>query len=388
MTKSFNVLSPRVNTPLKITEIKKKNGDVVKKNETIAIADGGDFVMEIKSPAHGTVQNLKISVGETVSSEVLVAKVNSIDDSNDSDDENAKSHHEKSHHKKSTKENSFDEPKKSDIQEKFYNLENQNLNVENSFEKNNQENVHEKNYSDDENENDDDNDDDDDDDKINLKKEDIINAIVENDITRTENFLAQKIAAKNSKGSDESSGFLSKIFGFIKKKNDNNLILAAKEIDISNFTKVQQLFFDEYKNKFLEKITIDAFLIKMLGYALLKTKSFKHDEINFSHFDENNHSFKTRIDDPIKKTFFEIQLALKKKSGISENQKICHIILNECSDIVVLENSNCISFNRSLNNPNKILAIYSKEAFAHDCFLNVFFNYLENPGWIILDLMI
>lgn len=352
MSNLINVLVPDIDGSVKVSKVLKGKGSLVKKYDVIALCESDLIEVEIKSYTAGVIEEILVKKGDEVSSKSIIATlmpsensgnkeiVNDVEDYNEEDvEENKKIDVIKSKSKKKNKKR-ID---KSGVEKESFEIDKDSI----------------------------------------IKKEEIVNII------KSKNDDIEEIGrcAEISKNPYRIVPFLKNLFGLSKSETvNNNLYEYYRYLDLSYIVDSLEEFSDDYKNLFGQDPQIDPFFIKAANIVLKKTEYLKTNRVNYI-YKTADKTIKNYIDNISKKQYHEIQEIVLKEGNIKNSNNILKIIFNYKNGFMKSNNENCIVLNAFDNNKN-IIASYSSLLENDNGFYDAFFRYLENPAWIMLDIMV
>lgn len=380
MNNLIDIMVPDIGDSVKISKILKEKGSLVKKHDTIALCDGDSIEIEIKSDFSGVIEEILVKEGDVVSNDSVIAKLiiseNSEDNKTDEDISVAMKLSKRAlddQDKKSTEDNIIAKdvvkkinknPKKKTFAEEI-NKEKTEDSLENNLVNNheNKSDIDKDNF---------------------VKKEEIIDIIKSKD-----DDIEEILATDNSceKISYRIIPFLKNLLKFSKSEKVNpNVYDYYRYLDLRYISNSLNEFASDYKNLFGESPKIDPFFIKIANIVLKKTEHFKPNRLNYIYKSQDK-SVLNYIDNISKKKYSEIQSVISKEGDIKNSDNILKIIYNYKNGFMKSNNPNCIVLN-ALDNDKEAIVSYSNFIMHDNGFYETFFRCLENPAWIMFDIMV
>lgn len=380
MNNLIDIKVPDIGDSVKISKILKEKGSLVKKHDTIALCEGDSIELEIKSDFSGVIEEIVVKEGDVVSNNSVVAKLITSENSDNNktvDDipvakkppkkalnsTDNKSADDNVAMKDAVKKLSKKQKKKSDAEEV------KKEETESSL-KDNSENNHENNS---------------DIDKNNfVKKEEIIGVIKSKD-----DDIEEVLATDNSceKISYRIIPFLKNLLKFSKpEKVNTNVYDYYRYLDLSYISNSLKEFASDYKNSFGEEPKIDPFFVKIANIVLKKTEHFKPNRLNYIYKSQDK-SILNYVDNISKRKYSDIQSIISKEGDIKNSDNILKIIYNYRNGFMKSNSPNCVVLN-ALDNDKEVIVSYSNFLKHDNGFYETFFRCLENPAWIMFDIMV
>lgn len=356
MSNLINILVPDISDSVKISKILKEKGSLVKKYDVIAVCEGDSIEIEIKSDVDGVIKKISVKEGDTVSSNSVIAKLIPSENFNNKDDrvladrpENLKEIVDENKDEKNNPEELCDEETKivTNIEQtsKGYNMGIDKDNI--------------------------------------VKKEEIIDVIKSKDDDVEEVGKGDKISKKPYR----IVPFLKNLFKISKSESVNvNLYDYYRYLDLSYITESLEEFSEDYKRLFGMVPKIDPFFIKVANIVLKKTERFKVNKVNYV-YKSADKTILNYVDNISKKKYSEIQEIVSKENNIKNSDNILKLIFNYKNGFMKSNSPNCIVFN-GLDNDKDVIVSYSSLLDDDNSFYDTFFRCLENPAWIMLDIML
>lgn len=413
MNNVIDVHSPDIGEGVKVLKILKEKGSLVKKYDTIVVCDGDGVEIEIKSDFDGVIDEILLQKGDEVNKNSVVARIIP-----SNTERNKSTNNSKKLRKKDTDNDANvikDIP--SDCDDRVLSGGENNQSVEDlqisdipedsstKLDVNTNDSSSDKNFVDTDNEpiftmdqksdirSGNDSSENTEVTENNSSKDDISRHDNENFIEKEE--IIDLIKNNSDNGINLSDNLLKtayRIVPFIKnlfqlsRSENNNLYDFYRYLDLSVISDSINEFSEEYKKTFDVFPKIDPFIIKSANILIKKTEMFKRNKINYI-YKSPQITRENFIDNICKKKYHEVQAIVQKDGEIKNSDNILKIIYNYRNGFMKSNNTNCIVLN-AMENEKDVIVSYMSSSKSDNGFFETFFRCLENPSWIMFDIMV